>query len=197
MAEHLYLFCPKDAHYIRTGKSTKPVMEEVLVDPDAEVVEGEKPETKMIPMVRSYGSFLEEYIVSHPMFDVRRGHQAFAAGLRILDIAQGLTDEDKGTWIEFVADDAHKMKASLSAPKEDKKGEGKTPLSAADMREMTRYEQLQCRLFFDSIMNPRTSPPKVETLSEPKPDSETNSKSKALPAPVEATEDVKEAVAAN
>jgi hypothetical protein len=182
MADKRYLFHPPDAHFMRPPQpdaEPRPLLEEVLVDPDAEIVEGEKPETKKIEVVRSFGFWIEQFIISHPIFDNRRGYDATRSSFRIMDAVEASTasktpNPEEGNWIEFEADDVRKIKKVLSTPptgssgKDDDRKSSKS-LSAADMREMSRYETKQYRACIESVMNPRRSPPSKDEEGNPKP----------------------------
>jgi hypothetical protein len=160
MAEKMYLYIPEDITFMRPpliGQTVeKPMMELVLVDPDADIGEGEQPETKLVPVSRSFAFFVENFICTHPIFDLRRGHGAYASGLRLLDKSR---QASPGTWAEFDADDLRKMKKVFSDPPQSKKENKDMDLSAAGLREMSKYEQVQFRSFIESCMNPRTTPP--------------------------------------
>lgn len=161
MAETRYLFFPEDAHFTRPNGAI--VKEEVLVNPDAEPIEGKKPEVKVIPVIRTMAFFLEMFITTHPLFSLRRGHAAFAAGLRILDIARA-NEKNAGEWIAFDSDDTRMIKKCFSAPKGKKDDKADQDLCAADMREMSQYESIMYREFIESCMNPMTNPPKVDVV---------------------------------
>lgn len=164
MANKRYLFFPEDSHFTQPNGAI--VREEVLVDKDVELVKGETPDTKFIPMIRSMTSFIEKYIITHPLFSIRRGHAAFAAGLRILDVARE-NEKNTGSWVEFDSDDTRMIVKCFSAPKGKKDGDNPDPC-AADMREMSHYESLMYRKFIDACMSPMTSPPEI-VLPEPIP----------------------------
>ena len=108
-----------------------------------------------------FGFFLETFVVTHPLFSIRLGHAAFAAGLRILDIAQN-SDDMKGKHVAFKADDTRMMMKVFSAPpsgSDKEKEKTAKSLSAADLREMSTYESIQYRTFIKSIMEPLVKPP--------------------------------------
>lgn len=167
MSEELYLFIPNDVTFMQPNGSGAVLREKVPIDPLKLLDEDEKPETKIIPVVRSFLFFVEEFIVTHPIFGIARGAPAAMAGLRIIDIIDKAT---KGTWQAFKADDVRMMRQTMAPPPSPKSGDDKKKpkLSAAEfpVAEFSFYHLKMYRTFIESIMNPRTSPPEVDAEPE-------------------------------
>lgn len=157
-SEELYLFIPNDVTFMHPDRSGAVVRESVPVDPLAMPEEGDKIAMKIVPVIRSFLFFNEEFIVSHPIFSIQRGAAVAMAGLRIIDTIDKAT---KGKWQAFKADDVRLMRQTMATPPSPKDDKKKPRLSAAEFpaTDFSFYHLKQYRTFIESIMNPRTSPP--------------------------------------